>query len=115
MKLRDNKDRYGAVSRHILWLGAVAILVLLSIGLYFHEMSSGEERLYWLRLYMALVFAPLTFRVSWRFVSHAPATLQRAPGQQWATRTVHALGVLKHTPLKHEALRGRMYRRGPVI
>jgi hypothetical protein len=79
VKLRDNKDRYCAVSRLNPWLGAVAILVLLGIWLYFHEMSSGEVGFYWLRLYVALVFAPLTFRFSWRFVSHAPAPLQQAP------------------------------------
>jgi cytochrome b561 len=94
MSLYDNKDSYGAISRLNHWLGAAAILALLGIGLYFHEMPRGEERLYWLRLHVALgvlASAPLVFRVGWRFASRSPAALSQAPWQQWATHAVHSL------------------------
>jgi cytochrome b561 len=93
MSLYDSKESYGAISRLNHWLGAAAILVLLGIGLYFHEMPRGEERLYWLRLHVALgvlAFAPLAFRVGWRIASRSPAALPQAPWQQRATRAVHA-------------------------
>jgi cytochrome b561 len=42
MSLYDSyKESYGAISRFNHWLGAAAILVLLGIGLYFHEMPRG--------------------------------------------------------------------------
>jgi cytochrome b561 len=94
MNLLDSQHSYGAVSRANHWLGAAVILALLGIGLYFHEMPRGEERLYWLRLHAALgvlAFVPLVFRAGWRFASRSTAALSQAPWQQRATRAVHAL------------------------
>jgi cytochrome b561 len=68
--------------------------VLLGIGLYFHEMPRGEERLYWLRRHVALgalAFIPLAFRVGWRLASRLPAALPQAPWLQRSTRAVHVL------------------------
>ena len=77
MNLQDTPARYGAVSVFNHWLGATLIVALLAIGLDFEDMPRGEEKLYWLRLHIALgtlALLPLAFRVFWRARSVSPAS-----------------------------------------
>ena len=92
MNLQDTPARYGAVSVFNHWLGAALIVALLAIGLYFEDMPRGEEKLYWLRLHIALgtlALLPLAFRVYWRARSASPAPLPQPPVLQKASRVLH--------------------------
>lgn len=76
------------------WLGALLILILLAIGLYFGEMPRGEERFHWLRLHVAigtLSFLFLGFRVFWSLYESGPAPLRQPPLLERARRLIHAL------------------------
>ena len=82
MNLLDNMNSYGLVSRLNHWLGAALVIALLAIGLYFHEMPRGEEKLFWLKLHMgigALVLPYLLFRVIWRVFANSPQPLPQEP------------------------------------
>jgi cytochrome b561 len=92
MNLQDTPARYGAVSVFNHWLGAVLIVALLAIGLYFEDMPRGDEELYWLRLHIsigAVALLPLAFRVFWRARSTSPAPLPQPPVQQKLARVLH--------------------------
>lgn len=94
MQLNDTPARYGAVSVFNHWLGAGVIVALLAIGLYFEDMPRGEEKLYWLRLHVALgtlALLPLAFRVFWRAHSVSPTPLPQPPALQKASRVPHIL------------------------
>ncbi len=97
MNLIDTASRYGMVSRLNHWLGALVVLTLLAIGLYFHDLPKGDERLYWLRLHMglgglALLF--LSFRVIWRLWVTGPLALEQKPSLQRLARWGHRLLLL---------------------
>lgn len=97
MSLSDSPAGYGAVSRINHWLGALLVIVLLGVGLYFHEMPRGDERMYWLHLHTAigvLALLPLALRIGWRAVGPSPQPLLQAPVLQLATRAVHGLLLL---------------------
>lgn len=94
MTLLNAKDSYGAISRINHWLGAALIIVLLAIGLYFHEMPRGEEKIFWLRLHVslgALAALFLWFRIAWSALAAAPAPVPQPALLQWGTRAIHFL------------------------
>ena len=85
---------YSLVRRLNHWLGALAILILLAIGLYFKEMPQGEERLHWLRLHVAfgtLSLLFLGFRVFWSLHEPGPAPIPQPPLLDRARRLIQAL------------------------
>lgn len=93
MTLLDTKDSYGTVSRINHWLSAAVIIALLALGLYFHEMPAGDERLYWLRLHVALAalsFLFLAFRVVWRLTVRSPDPVPQPRAMARLTRVAHA-------------------------
>lgn len=97
MTLYDSPQAYGKVSRLNHWLGALLVIGLLGVGLYFHEMPRGEERLYWLKLHVAvgaLVLPLLAFRLGWRWTVRSPEPLAQPPLLQRATRGMHGLLLL---------------------
>lgn len=97
MALRDTQDTYGTISRINHWLGAAVIVGLLGLGLYFHEMPAGDERLYWLRLHVALAalgFLFLAFRVAWRFAARSPNPIPQPRTLMRLTRSMHGLLLL---------------------
>lgn len=94
MALYDTRDSYGTISRINHWLGAAFIIGLLWLGLYFHEMPTGDERLYWLRLHVALAalsFLLLAFRVVWRFAVRSPDAVSQPRVTTRVTRATHGL------------------------
>lgn len=94
MALYDSKDTYGTVSRINHWLGAAFIIALLAIGLYFHEMPRGDERLYWLRLHVSIAavsFLFLAFRVMWRLRTPSPQPIPQSKAMMQVTRIAHGL------------------------
>lgn len=60
---------YSKISRWNHWLTAAVVLVMLAIGLYFHEMPRGDEKTFWRGLHIsigALAWLLVMFRVVWR-------------------------------------------------
>lgn len=76
MRLRDSVSTYGAVSRTHHWLGAVLVLAMLGIGLYFPDLPPGAPRTYWRTLHIAIgtgLLPLVAFRLGWRLTTRAPA------------------------------------------
>lgn len=97
MNLLDTPNGYGVISRINHWLGALLVIGLLGVGLYFNDMPRGDEKMYWLRLHSAvgvLAFLPLLFRIGWRMAVTSPQLLPQPPMLQLATRAVHGLLLL---------------------
>lgn len=94
MPTRDTPTSYGSISRFNHWLGALLVLVLLAIGLYFEDMPRGDVKKFWRGLHIAIgAFASLFFlwRVYWRMRSASPRELPQARPLQLVSKTVHVL------------------------
>ena len=94
MMMRDSPASYGTVSRLNHWIGALFVLLLLGIGLYFGALPRGEEKRFWRGLHVAfgtvaIVF--LLFRVFWSMRSSAPRPLPQRPALQLLSKAVHLL------------------------
>lgn len=97
MPTRDTSAEYGRVSRFNHWFGALTVIILLTIGLYFHEMPRGLERDFWLRIHIgigALSFLFIAFRVLWRLISHSPDPAPQARLMQRLSKLTHSLILL---------------------
>lgn len=97
MQWSDSQNSYGLMSRLNHWLGAVLVIVLLAIGLYFHEMPKGDERSYWQGLHIgigALAFIFLAFRIVWRILNRTTQAAQQAPLLQKISHLTHVILVL---------------------
>jgi cytochrome b561 len=94
MPTQDSPSSYGSVSRFNHWLGALLVLALLGIGLYFEDLPKGAERTFWRGLHFAIgAFAALffLFRVYWRVRSTSPLALPQKPALQTFSKIVHVL------------------------
>jgi cytochrome b561 len=94
MSNRDTPTAYGVVSRLNHWIGALFILLLLGIGLYFSDMPRGAEKTFWRTLHIAfgtIAIPFLVFRVWWRVRSASPLPLKQARALRHLSRAVHAL------------------------
>lgn len=94
LKLTDAESRYGLVSVLNHWLAAVMVILMLTIGLYFHDMPKGEQLDYWKGLHVSLgivFFLFLAFRVLWRLAVTPPEALKQARYLQIAAKAVHHL------------------------
>jgi cytochrome b561 len=94
MTTRDTPAAYGAVSRINHWIGALLVILLLGIGLYFSDMPRGLEKTFWRSLHIAFgtVAIPLLlFRVFWRARSTSPLAAPQAPALQRLSHIVHVL------------------------
>jgi len=100
--VHDSTMQYGVVSRLNHWIGALFVLLLLGIGLYFDNMPRGSEKHFWLRMHVAIgtvaIFF-LGFRVFWRMVSTSPLSISKHRPLQYASRLVHALLLIGITTL----------------
>jgi cytochrome b561 len=97
MSIQDTRNTYGVVSRLNHWIGALFVLVLLGIGLYFEDMPRGLEKSYWRSLHVAIgtigmLF--LMFRVYWRVRSSSPLPLPQPLALQRIASAIHALLLL---------------------
>ena len=103
MRLRDSPSAFGPVSRVNHWLGALLVLAMLALGLYFSSLPPGAERSYWRTLHIAIgtVSLPLVaFRIVWRQAAGAPLASAHARGERMLARVVHlAMMVLLVTML----------------
>jgi cytochrome b561 len=94
MTIRDTPTTYGAVSRLNHWIGALFVLLLLGIGLYFSDMPRGAEKTYWRSLHIAIgtvAMLFLLFRVFWRMRSSSPQAVPQAPALRRIAHIVHTL------------------------
>lgn len=91
----DSPTSFGMISRLFHWLGAVVIIGLLAVGLYFHEMPAGAERQGWVVMHVsvgALAMIFLLARVGWRFAGRGPDPLPAPrPLQIFSTSVQHLL------------------------
>ena len=95
--MKDKPNSYGLASRFNHWGGAVIILTLLIMGLYFHELPEGGERFYWMGLHIglgALAFLFLIFRIAWRFMASSPQLPDMNGLQATVIRIGHGLLLL---------------------
>jgi cytochrome b561 len=94
MTTSDTTTHYGSVSRFNHWIGALLVLTLLGIGLYFDDLPKGDARRFWRGLHIAIGTVAslfLLFRVVWRIRSKAPLALPQAPKLQLFSKLVHWL------------------------
>ena len=94
MTIRDTPSTYGPVSRLNHWIGALFVLLLLGIGLYFSDMPRGAEKSWWRSLHIAIgtiAILFLLFRVFWRARSTSPQDLPQARSLQRLSHIVHTL------------------------
>jgi cytochrome b561 len=94
MATQDSPTSYGSVSRFNHWLGALLVLTLLGIGLYFEDLPRGDARKFWRGLHIAIgAFAALffLFRVFWRARATSPLALPQKPALQLFSKIVHVL------------------------
>jgi cytochrome b561 len=94
MTTRDTPTAYGAVSRLNHWIGALFVLLLLGIGLYFADMPRGPEKTFWRTLHIAIgtvAILFLLFRVWWRMRSTSPLAVPQQPALRRLARVVHVL------------------------
>jgi len=92
MNLKDTSNHYGFISRLNHWLGALIIIGMLGVGLYFNDMPRGDEKSYWLKLHIGaggLFFMFLGFRVLWRVFSQSPHAFEQKKAYQLITKIVH--------------------------
>ena len=97
MSIRDTATAYGMVSRLNHWIGALLVLTLLGIGLYFGDMPRGDEKRFWRTLHIAIgtvAILFLLFRVVWRLRAGSPRPHPQRPALQLAARVVHGLLLL---------------------
>lgn len=94
MSTQDTPSSYGSISRFNHWFGALLVLVLLAIGLYFEDMPRGDVKKFWRGLHIAIgAFAALFFlwRVYWRVRSTSPRDVPQARPLQLVSKIVHVL------------------------
>jgi cytochrome b561 len=94
MSTKDTPGAYGSVSRFNHWIGALLVLVLLGIGLYFEDLPRGDARRFWRSLHIsigALAALFLLWRVWWRARANSPLALPQAPAMQKFSNIVHWL------------------------
>lgn len=94
MSAKDTSSNYGSVSRFNHWIGALLVLALLGIGLYFEDLPRGDARRFWRSLHVsvgALAALFLLWRVWWRARSASPLALPQAPAMQKFSKLVHWL------------------------
>lgn len=76
MRLRDSALAFGTISRVNHWLGAVLVLSMLAIGLYFPDLLPGPSRTFWRTLHIAIgtsLLPLVALRMLWRVTTHKPA------------------------------------------
>lgn len=94
MATKDTPGSYGSVSRFNHWIGALLVLALLGIGLYFEDLPRGDARRYWRGLHVsvgAVAALFLLWRVWWRARSASPLALPQPPAMQKFSKLVHWL------------------------
>lgn len=94
MALQDDTNAYGKISRINHWLGALLVLALLGIGLYFEDMPKGDTKRFWIQLHLAfgtVALLALGFRIVWRIWSTSPRALPQAAAWQTLSKAVHWL------------------------
>jgi cytochrome b561 len=92
MSTQDSRNSYGSVSRFNHWLGALFVIALLGIGLYFEDMPRGDARKFWRGLHVAVGTVAtlfLLFRVYWRARSTSPLALPQKPVLHMFSKVVH--------------------------
>ncbi len=92
--MTETGNGYGRISRVNHWFAALVVLTMLGLGLYFHDLPRGEEKLYWQHLHVsigALAWLWIMFRVFWRMAHGFAPPLAQAAFRQRLSRLVHIL------------------------
>jgi len=92
--MMQSSNGYDRISRLNHWFAAAVVIGMLAIGLYFHDMPRGEEKLYWLHLHIsigALAWLWIMFRVFWRMRHGFAPAMPQAAIKQHISKLVHVL------------------------
>ncbi len=95
--MKDTEQHYGGVSRFNHWIGALIVIAMLAVGLYFGGLPRGDEKSYLRSLHVSfggLLFLFLVFRVLWRVFSKSPQPAPQAKQLQLITKVVHWILLL---------------------
>lgn len=92
MRLRDTPWAFGPMSRFNHWLGAILVLLMLALGLYFPDLPRGADKSFLRTLHIGIgtLLLPLVaWRLLWRFTQPVPRPLARRLPQRLLTRAAH--------------------------
>ncbi len=92
--LRNTPHRFGAVSKWLHWLTALAVLGMIPLGIYMHELPLGVEKLRLYALHKSIgvcILAVTLVRLGWWAANPVPVPLgQRRPWEHRLARSVQA-------------------------
>ena len=90
--MKDTEQHYGGISRFNHWLGALVVIAMLSVGLYFGGLPRGDEKSFLRGMHVSfggLLFLFLIFRVMWRVFSKSPKGAEQAAPLKLITQIAH--------------------------
>lgn len=94
MNWKDTPQQYGFISRFNHWFGALIVITMLALGLYFSSLPDGDNRNYWAGWHVGLgglFFIYLLFRVLWRLIIKSPDTFEQPQPFKLLSQLVHGL------------------------
>ena len=95
--MKDTEQHYGGVSRFNHWIGALVVIAMLAVGLYFGGLPRGDEKSFLRGMHVSfggLLFLFLIFRVMWRVFSKSPDPVEQAKPLKIVTKLVHWILLL---------------------
>ena len=93
MRVRNTEASYGALSITLHWLGALAVLTMLSTALMMAIAGSRSTYLPWVKIHSSvgiLILLLLVARIAWHFVARQPAKLSDSRALNRTAVIVHA-------------------------
>lgn len=94
MHWKDSPNHYGFISRFNHWFGALIVIIMLSLGLYFSSLPDGDAQDYWAGWHVSLgglFFIYLLFRVFWRVLIRSPDAYEQPQPFKLLSKIVHGI------------------------
>jgi len=106
--VKDTETDYGRISKVNHWLVALVVIILLGLGLYFHDLPRGPDRAELQALHASIgVLAILyfVFRVFWRNLMGFP---EDPPGPEWQAKLARFVHIVLLVAIIVQAVSGPM-------
>ena len=90
--MKDTTTHYGGVSRFNHWIGALVVIAMLAVGLYFGGLPRGDEKSFLRGIHVSfggIFFLFLIFRIFWRVFSQSPQPAEQPAQLQLLTKVMH--------------------------